>query len=163
MKAQIEELSQRNKQLEAQLFPSSGSAAKKEANHRNNDINIGETISDQSCSTSDQRAIDVRLRHVSESASDDDEAEIVDLQVILRSTILAEDLVLRLLEFLKRVENVSLVSMEANTSTLTQSTAPINRVILRLRISKVRRILVSTCLLIVNINQVFLLILIKLV
>lgn len=126
LKAQVEELSRRNKQLEAQVFPSSTAGAV-----NNEEATI---INESSSSDHHQRVLDVRLRHVSESTSE--EAEIVDLRVTLRAAIPAEDLVLRILEFLKRDQIVSMISMEAN-SHLTESSAFINRVTFRLRVLEV--------------------------
>lgn len=123
LKAEIEELSLRNKQLEAQVLVPSNKAANEE------DIQV---IGSSSSTTDDhQRVLDVRLRHVSESTSE--QVQIFDLQVTLRAAIPAEDLVLRILEFLKQDPNVSLVSMEANTH-LTESSSSINRITLRLRV-----------------------------
>ncbi|EXB38859.1 hypothetical protein L484_027293 [Morus notabilis] len=124
LKAQVEELSRRNKQLEAQVFPSSTAGAV-----NNEEATI---INESSSSDNHERLQDVRLRHVSGSTSE--EAEIVDLHVTLRAAIPAEDLVLRILEFLRRDQkNVSMISMEAN-SRLTESSAFINRVTFRLRV-----------------------------
>lgn len=123
LKAEIEELSLRNKQLEARVLVPSNKAANEE------DI---EVIESSSSTTEDhQRVLDVRLRHVSESTSE--QVQIVDMQVALRAAIPAEGLVLRILEFLKQDPNVSLVSMEANTH-MTESSSSINRITLRLRV-----------------------------
>lgn len=118
MKAQVEELSRRNKELQAAHVLSPAPAT----NIRFID----------SSSTSDNQSVDVRIRHVSESTSE--AAQIVDLQVILRAAIPVEDLVLRILEFLKSDQNVSLMSVEANTHLTESSSTSLNRIILRLRV-----------------------------
>ncbi|PON46801.1 Basic helix-loop-helix transcription factor [Parasponia andersonii] len=126
LKAQVEELSRRNKQLEAQVLSQAPAGIRlTEANK------YGHLIIDSS-STSDHQRVDVRIRHVSESTSE--EAEVIDLQVILRAAIPVDDLVLRILEFLKTDENVSLMSMNANTHLTESSSTSLNRVTLRLRV-----------------------------
>lgn len=143
LKAQIEELSQRNKQLEAQISPSVIKANREECDsNRGNESDQLLLLESHSRSDHQRAIIDVSLSNVvSELASDDrdrHQPEIVDLQVILRSSnILLDDLVLGLLEFLKRVENVSLASLEANTENSNVYTSPINRLTLRLRVVEV--------------------------
>ncbi|XP_059274534.1 putative transcription factor bHLH041 [Lycium ferocissimum] len=60
------------------------------------------------------------------------EARVVDLQVIVRGKCSMLDLVIRLLEFLKMANNVSLVSEEANTMMV--HSCPVTFITLRLRI-----------------------------
>ncbi|PON84416.1 Basic helix-loop-helix transcription factor [Trema orientale] len=128
LKAQVEELSRRNKQLEAQVLSQAPAGIRLTEANKN-----GHSIIDSS-STSDHQRVDVRIiRHVSESTSEAAEL-VIDLQVILRAAIPVDDLVLRILEFLKTDENVSLMSMDANTHLTESSSTSLNRVTLRLRV-----------------------------
>ncbi|KAF8407964.1 hypothetical protein HHK36_007104 [Tetracentron sinense] len=103
LKAQVSELSEKNRKLEAQL------SFAKEA------------------SGSSSRRIDVRVS-TSELAS---EERNINLQVTVRGDCIMLNLVIiRILEFLEQLKNISLMSMEADTK-LQQSNS-INRVILRL-------------------------------
>ncbi|XP_009621466.1 putative transcription factor bHLH041 [Nicotiana tomentosiformis] len=107
LKAQVEELSKRNEILEAQLLK------KKEASEF----------------SSGSGKLVVQIINISESTS---EARIVELQVIVKGKCSKLDLVIRLLEFLKMADNVSIGSVEANTR-MVQS-CPVTLVTLRLRI-----------------------------
>lgn len=109
LKGQIEELSKKNQMLEAQL-------PRKEA--------LTHEVSE---STSEK--LNVWITDVGESNS---EARVVNLQVNVRGETSLLDLVIRLLDFLKHVENVSLISVEAEMRMA--ETIPVNRVVLRLRI-----------------------------
>lgn len=111
MKAQNEDLTRRNQHLEAQLL-----AAKEADDH------------EEETSSSSERLI-VRISQVPESTS---EEHTVNLQVTIRGECQVVDMVIRILEFLKQVENVSLMSMETTTRRLESSS--INRITLRLRI-----------------------------
>lgn len=111
LQAQIAELTKRNQKLEAQV--------RKEGSHE-------EAIAGGS---SNER-LDVRVSHVSESTSE--ESQLIDLQVSLRTQSSAEDILSRILEFLKQVNTVSLLSMEANTH-ITESSST-TRLNLRLRV-----------------------------
>lgn len=115
MKAQVDELSKKNQQLEA--------AARL----------IAKDEEEVAGSSSSER-VSVTLTHVTGSTTDQDHPQIIDLQVIVRSgESSTENIVIRILEFLKQVKNVSLVSMEASTLK-TESNPNINRVVLRLRV-----------------------------
>lgn len=105
MKAQVEELSRKNQQLEAQLPRAE---------------EVGESSNER---------LNVRVTHVPESTS---EQHIIDLQVTLRGERPVVDMVIRILEFLKQVNNVTVMSMEASTH-VAESTS-FSRVILRLNI-----------------------------
>ncbi|KAF4371489.1 hypothetical protein F8388_002017 [Cannabis sativa] len=150
LKAQVEELSKRNKELEAQVLSAAIIRSTSDDNNIiNNNKNVPLLIIDSSSTTTtadhdgdDQtRRVNVRIRHVSESTSE--EAQIVDLQLMITQqrannsiNVQVEDFVLRIMEFLKSVNHVSLMSMEANTQ-LTQSnstTSSLHRLTLRLRI-----------------------------
>ncbi|KAF8406878.1 hypothetical protein HHK36_005999 [Tetracentron sinense] len=108
LKAQVFELRQKNRQLQARL--STAKEASEEA------------------SGSSSRRIDVQVT-TSESTSEDRN---INLQVTVRGDCIMLNLVLRILEFLKQTKDIKLVSMEADTQ-LQQSNS-INRVILRLNI-----------------------------
>lgn len=115
LQAQVAELTKRIQQLEANVIA-------KGASHE-------EAMAAGGSSSSDEK-VNVRVSHVSESTSE--EAQLVDLQVRLRTRSSAEDVLIRILEFLRRDNNVSLLSMEANSHiTDSSSTA---RVTLRLRV-----------------------------
>ena len=73
--------------------------------------------------------LNVRISQVSESTS---EENIVDLRVTIRGECPMVDMLIRILEFLKQVEIVSLQSMETNTRTIESNS--MNHIILRLRI-----------------------------
>lgn len=110
LKAQVEELNRKNQLLEPHRLPA------KEAK-------------EEETSSSNERLI-VRTSHVSESTSS--EERIVDLQVIIRGECPMVDILIRILELLKQVKNVSLQSMETNTRIIESSS--MNHIILRLRI-----------------------------
>ncbi|KAJ7979339.1 Basic helix loop helix (BHLH) DNA-binding family protein [Quillaja saponaria] len=112
---QVKELSNTNEQLEAQVLQSG--EAKKEA------------AAETSSSSSNER-LNVRVSHVAGTSSS--EVQIVDLQVTLRGVCPHVDLLIRILEFLKQVKNISLISMDSNNQ-LIESTS-INQVTLRLNI-----------------------------
>ena len=114
MIAEIEKLNIRNQQLTTLLSYK--------------EVSVQET----NVSSSNER-LDVGVSHVPESSSS--EERMVDLQVIVRGESSQADIVIRLLELLKRVQNVSLVSMVANTH-VTEGTA-INQINFRLRIVEV--------------------------
>ena len=109
LKAQVVELTKRNRILEAQTLP------KQEAN-------------EEASEPSNER-IHVQVTPVDESTS---ESRIIDLQVIVRAECDMLDLVIRLMEFLKDAKNVSTTSMEADTRVVESNS--INRVTLRLTI-----------------------------
>ncbi|KAG5547206.1 hypothetical protein RHGRI_013022 [Rhododendron griersonianum] len=112
LKAQVEELTKRSRDLEekVQLL-----ATKKDH--------------DQELSLSPDQRVDVRITQEAESTS---QARVIGLQVVLRGECNVMDLVTRILEFLRRVENASLLSVEADVQVVDSN--PINIVRLRLRI-----------------------------
>lgn len=115
LKAQVDELSKKNQQLEA--------AARLIARDE-----------EEAAGSSSSEKVSVTLTQVSGSTTDQDHQQIIDLQVIVRSgESSTENIVIRILEFLKQVKNVSLVSMEA-TTLKTESNPKISRVVLRLRV-----------------------------
>lgn len=71
-----------------------------------------------------------RITHVTESTSE--EQRVIKLQVVVRGESSVSDMVIRILEFFRQDQNVSLMSMEA--STLLQESKSANRVIMRLKI-----------------------------
>ncbi|KAL6330998.1 hypothetical protein AAG906_009426 [Vitis piasezkii] len=110
LKAQILELTQRNQALEAQIN------LKNEGNNEGGGGSSNERLS-------------VQITNASEPTP---EERNIDLQVTVRADCSILDLVIRMLDFLKRVKNVSLISMNAETRMA--ETSPINHVILRLKI-----------------------------
>ncbi|KAI8022955.1 putative transcription factor bHLH041 [Camellia lanceoleosa] len=111
LKDQVAELTRRNQLLEAQLLP------RKES-------------SEEVTVLSSNERVRVEVTHVAELTLE--EAQIIDLEVIVRGECNVLDLVMRTLEFLKQVNNVNLMSVEADTR-LVESTS-LNRVTLRLKI-----------------------------
>ncbi|KAI3410669.1 BHLH domain-containing protein [Psidium guajava] len=112
LKEQVEELRRKNAVLEAQALPPKEPAS-----------------GEPSGSSSDGCGVDVQTRTVSESTSQD---RTVDLQVTVRGDCSTLNLVIRILEFLKQVRNVSLMSMEADTQV--HESNIVNRVNLRLNV-----------------------------
>ncbi|XP_043807650.1 putative transcription factor bHLH041 isoform X3 [Manihot esculenta] len=113
LKAQIDELSKRNQQLEAQI----------------KQLPEKEVAQDAFQSSSNER-VEVQVTNISESTSE--EQRIIDLRVVLRGEYPIQDMVIRILEFLNQVNNVNAMSLEANTRT-TESRS-LNLVALRLKI-----------------------------
>ncbi|TKY54474.1 dimerization protein [Spatholobus suberectus] len=74
--------------------------------------------------------LSVRVSHESESSSS--KQRMVDLQVTVRGESSQVDILIRLLEFLERVQNVNLISMDANNHVTGGTT--INQLTFRLRI-----------------------------
>lgn len=110
LKAQVEELNKRNQLLEARSLPAKEAKYEEETSSSNGRLNV-------------------RISQVSESTS---EENIVDLRVTIRGECPMVDMLIRILEFLKQVEIVSLQSMETNTRTIESNS--MNHIILRLRI-----------------------------
>ncbi|KAL3825293.1 hypothetical protein ACJIZ3_021322 [Penstemon smallii] len=120
LKSQVEELSKRNQILEAQLINSLPSL-QKEAN-----------ISSSSSSSSVERVHVEVIRQVT-STSESALLRFLDLRVDVRGeSFRLSDLVIRVLEFLKRQKNVELLSVESNTR-MVESTQ-VHGVMLRLKI-----------------------------
>lgn len=108
MKAQVEELSRKNQKLEAQLSKAAGAQVR----------------------DSPYEKLDVRVTHISESTS---EQRITDLEVNVRGESPILDMVItRILEFLRQVTDVRLMSIQATTHTAESNS--FNRVVLRLSI-----------------------------
>nr|KYP62271.1 Putative transcription factor bHLH041 family [Cajanus cajan] len=80
---------------------------------------------------SSNERVNVRLSHVPESSSS--EERMVDLQVNVRGQISQIDLLIRILEFLKRSHHMSLVSMDANTH-IAEGNNALQQLTFRLRI-----------------------------
>ncbi|KAI9192759.1 hypothetical protein LWI28_027447 [Acer negundo] len=118
LKAQIAELTERNKKLEEQLLPSASASASREAAAAVEAVSVNQRV-------------DISVTSVPESTSED---RIIDLGL----TVTAEsapmlDLAIRILEFLKKFQNnFSLISMEANTRI--SESASFNHLTFRLRI-----------------------------
>lgn len=121
LKAQVSELTQRNQALEAQIM---------QKNRRYNEEDDG--------GSSDER-LSVQITEASESTP---EERNINLRVTVRGDCSTLDLLIRILEFLKLAEHVSLISVEADTRMA--ETRPINRVMLRLKIEVYMRICILT-------------------
>ncbi|KAJ6331053.1 hypothetical protein OIU76_009616 [Salix suchowensis] len=108
LKAQVEELSRKNQKLEAQLSKAAGAQVR----------------------DSPYEKLDVRVTHISESTS---EQRIADLEVNVRGESPILDMVItRILEFLRQVTDVRLMSIQATTHTAEANS--FNRVVLRISI-----------------------------
>nr|XP_016440597.1 PREDICTED: putative transcription factor bHLH041 [Nicotiana tabacum] len=116
LKGQVEELSKKNEMLEAQLLQPQNKSSFEQA-----------IISS---SAGGNERIAVEITNVGESTS---ESRTVDLQISVTRECSILDLVTRLLEFLKRDNNVNLESVAANTRSVVQS-EPVTHIILRVRI-----------------------------
>ncbi|XP_022026776.2 putative transcription factor bHLH041 isoform X2 [Helianthus annuus] len=111
LKSQVEELKKRNKILEAEQ--------------------PGNDMPKQDSSGFSGERLIIRITDVEESTS---ESQVVDVEVNVRGALILGDLVVRILEFMKQVENVTVMSIDARTQ-LSETTQTIaNRVVLRLRI-----------------------------
>ncbi|KAI4335287.1 hypothetical protein L6164_013948 [Bauhinia variegata] len=95
LRAEIEKLSKRNMQLESVL----------PANETNAEATKTSTFSGERLS--------VQVLHVPESSSSQE--RIIDLQVLVRGQNSQADILIRLLEFIKQDQNVSMISIDANT------------------------------------------------
>ncbi|PWA55351.1 basic helix-loop-helix (bHLH) DNA-binding family protein [Artemisia annua] len=111
LKSQVEELNKRNQILEA------GQHAGKEPAYEGSRHFSGEGPV-------------VGITDIGESTS---ESRVVDLEMNARGNVILVDLVIRVLEFIKQVENASVMSIDVGTRML-DTEAIANRVILRLRI-----------------------------
>lgn len=111
LKAQVDKLSRRNQILEAQVSNKARETA-------------------AAASANAEERVQVRVSPLAESTS---EWRVVDVGVTVRGECPTLDLVIRILEFLKRDDNLSLISVEANTQIAADSVS-FNHVILRLRI-----------------------------
>lgn len=112
LKAQVSEISRRNQLLEAQLLPAAREAPQEVTTHERLDVHL--------------------IRNPQAASTSTSEETIADLRVTVRGDCCMLDLAICLLEFLKSVKNVSLMSMEADTQ-LAESTS-IYRLTLRLNI-----------------------------
>lgn len=100
--SEVEELNRRNQMLLSQH------------NDQASTKNTQEIISDNSLSSSnaDDRRLDIRISNVAETTS---EARVLDLRVRVRGECSISDITIRVLEFLRQVVNVGLLSIEAST------------------------------------------------
>ncbi|XP_016676522.1 putative transcription factor bHLH041 [Gossypium hirsutum] len=108
LKAQVAELSKQNQLLQARLLPAAA--------------DVG---------GSSNESLNIRIIPLHESTS---EQRIVDLRISVRGEVLIENILMRLLEFLKHDRNVSIMSIEANNQL---SEGSVNYINLRLRIEVV--------------------------
>ncbi|XP_050372980.1 putative transcription factor bHLH041 isoform X2 [Argentina anserina] len=126
LKAQVDELSKRNQQLEAAAKLKTKEEEEKDPEEDQEEV--------EAAASSSTERVSVTLTHVSSSSTDQDH-QIIALQVMVRSgECSTEDIVIRILEFLKQVKNMSLMSMQASTRK-TELHPNINRVVLILRVN----------------------------
>lgn len=110
MQGEISKLVERNREIEAKA------AGEREIE---NDLRLDERFT-------------VRIRHIPESTSRE---RILDLRVVLRvENIRVDDLMIRLLEFLKQINNVTLLSIEARTRAREDGDTSVVLVSLRLKV-----------------------------
>lgn len=117
--AEVQELSRRNQMLLSQQHD--------QADTKNNQEIIGGNSS--SSSAADDHRLDIRLSNVAETTS---EARILDLRVRVRGECSVSDITVRVLEFLRQVANVGLLSVEAGTQMV--ETTPVSAFVWRLKI-----------------------------
>ncbi|PPD85280.1 hypothetical protein GOBAR_DD17790 [Gossypium barbadense] len=110
LKAQVAELSKQNQLLQARLLPAAA--------------DVG---------GSSNESLNVRIIPLHESTS---EQRIVDLRISVRGEVLIDNILMRLLEFLRQDRNVSIMSIEANNQL---SEGSVNYINLRLRIEVCKR------------------------
>ncbi|KAL6974549.1 hypothetical protein U1Q18_028734 [Sarracenia purpurea var. burkii] len=115
LKAQVAELSERKRDMEAKLL------LREEATH---DHEEGKTLS------SNVGRLDVQVTQEERTS----ERRIVGLQVIVRGESNLLDMVIRIMEFLKKVQNIGLMSVEADARVVESNF--INLVRLRLKIER---------------------------
>ncbi|KAL7591313.1 hypothetical protein Lser_V15G32839 [Lactuca serriola] len=111
LKSQVNELNRRNKILEAEH-------SREEALNQDSGNISGERLT-------------VRIMDIGESTS---ESRVMELELNVRGDLILVDLVVRVLEFIKQVENVSVMSVNAGTQRTLETEALTNRVVLRLKI-----------------------------
>ncbi|KAI7756650.1 hypothetical protein M8C21_001888 [Ambrosia artemisiifolia] len=104
--SQVEELNKRNKILENEL-------PRNQILHHDS----GERLN-------------VRIVDLDQSTSD---LQVVDLEVTVSRNLMLSDLVVRVLEFMKQVKNITITSIDAGTR-MSETEVTMNQVILRLRI-----------------------------
>nr|WCO08268.1 hypothetical protein [Suaeda aralocaspica] len=126
LKAQVSELNKRNRLLETKVVTTI-SKSKLQCLQTNASMDETPTVKLIPVSVDD------------ESTSTDEATIVVDMQLIFRRQTLLSDLIIRLLEFLKQVKEVTIISMEAQTldeqtSSVTQDQLPTNFIAFRLRI-----------------------------
>lgn len=109
LKAQVSELSKRNQLLEQQLCQ--------------------EKQTTEEASGSSRERVSIRVTNEPESSSDE---QIIELRVSIRGNCSTLDLAMRVLEFVKQVNGIILLSME--TETLMAESSAVHRLIMRLKI-----------------------------
>ncbi|KAI5445804.1 hypothetical protein KIW84_013875, partial [Lathyrus oleraceus] len=113
---EIEKLSKRNQELMSQKLAASNKETMK---------------------FSSNERINVRVLHVPESSSSEDEPMIVELQVNAIGQVSQVDMLIRLLEFLNQVHHVNLISMDATNANTSQGNNHHHQITFRLRITQV--------------------------
>ncbi|KAL2480141.1 putative Transcription factor bHLH [Abeliophyllum distichum] len=114
LKKQVEELSKKNQMLEAQLLPPRSEST----GHDDSSV---------------ERQTNVRITRVSTSTS---ESRMLDVNVTINGECSMLDLVIRIMEFLKLQNNLSLMSVEANTRPMGESTNSVHGIMFRLKIER---------------------------
>ncbi|KAJ4958509.1 hypothetical protein NE237_025620 [Protea cynaroides] len=113
LKAEISELKQKNQLMESRWFSSANKEAEKE-------------VSGSSSTCSSTARVEIQLIQAAESTSD---GQGIDLKVSVKGDCKMLDLVIRILEFLRKVD-MEFLSVEADTQL--QQTTTLNQVIIRL-------------------------------
>lgn len=111
LKAEVEELTKRNQILGEQL------------------LRQNETTNQEISDGSSTERLQVRITNIAETTSD---ARILDLRVILRGECSLLDLAIRVLEFLKTLGNVTVLSVEGDTRM--EETTSVSQLVWRLKI-----------------------------
>lgn len=111
LKAEVEELTKRNQILGEQL------------------LRQNETTNQEISDGSSTERLQVRITNIAETTSD---ARILDLRVILRGECSLLDLAIRVLEFLKTLGNVTVLSVEGDTRMV--ETTSVSQLVWRLKI-----------------------------
>ncbi|CAA2992170.1 transcription factor bHLH041 isoform X1 [Olea europaea subsp. europaea] len=117
LKKQVEELGKKNQILEAQILPPRSEA-------------IGDDPNQMRGSSSVERLTNVQITRVSTSTS---ESRMLDVNVTINGECSLLDLVIRITEFLKSQNNLSLMTIEGNTRPTGESTNSVHGIMFRLR------------------------------
>ncbi|XP_057538266.1 putative transcription factor bHLH041 isoform X2 [Amaranthus tricolor] len=114
LRAQLTEISQRNQLLEAQVISKRPTFSDPSPSNITDHV-INTTIDDQ--------RLAVKITPVSESSSSGDHTRMINLTITLRrSGIPVADFVIKILEFIKKVNQVNIISMEAETTHHSETT-----------------------------------------
>lgn len=125
LKAQVSELTRENEQLEAQVLRGKQATSTAAGSSDGGD--------EFGAGGASEERLGVQTENVASSMTSEERR--VNLRVSLRGEASLSDLATRVLDFLKRVENVSLLSMEAESTPMEES-GHLHRVIFRLRVEE---------------------------